>query len=128
MSGHRIDRRRACHPCRMAAQPLYPMDPRMPLEIGSVLGGLGLAVVAFVVVILVCVVILRLVAAILPSYEAPDAARLAATKAPIPGNTRTRRPTRSRCPSPTPACDELPGNDTAETGTHRTGADEPSGR
>jgi hypothetical protein len=42
-----------------------------------------LAVVAFVVVILVCVVILRLLAAILPSYEERDAARLAATLAPI---------------------------------------------
>jgi Na+-transporting methylmalonyl-CoA/oxaloacetate decarboxylase gamma subunit len=49
------------------------------LDIGSVLAGIGLAVVAFVVVILVCVVILRLLAAILPSYEDRDAraARLA---------------------------------------------------
>jgi hypothetical protein len=39
------------------------------LDIGSVLGGIGLAVVGFIVVILVCVVILRLLAAILPSYE-----------------------------------------------------------
>jgi hypothetical protein len=39
------------------------------LDIGSVLGGVGLAVIGFVVVILVCVVILRLLAAILPSYE-----------------------------------------------------------
>ena len=46
----------------------------MLLDIGSVLGGAGLAVVAFVVVILVCVVILRLLAAILPSYEDRDAA------------------------------------------------------
>ena len=45
----------------------------MLLDVGSVLGGIGLAVVAFVVVILVCVVILRLLAAILPSYEARDA-------------------------------------------------------
>jgi hypothetical protein len=42
------------------------------LDIGSVLGGIGLAVVAFVVVIAVCVVILRLLAAILPSYEDRD--------------------------------------------------------
>lgn len=41
----------------------------MLLDIGSVLGGVGLAVIGFVVVILVCVVILRLLAAILPSYE-----------------------------------------------------------
>lgn len=41
----------------------------MLLDIGSVFGGIGLAVVGFVVVILVCVVILRLLAAILPSYE-----------------------------------------------------------
>jgi hypothetical protein len=41
----------------------------MLLDIWSVLGGVGLAVVAFIVVILVCVVILRLLAAILPSYE-----------------------------------------------------------
>jgi hypothetical protein len=39
------------------------------LDIGSILGGVGLAVIGFVVVILVCVVILRLLAAILPSYE-----------------------------------------------------------
>jgi hypothetical protein len=45
----------------------------MLLDIGSILGGIGLAVVAFVVVILVCVVILRLLAAILPSYEDRDA-------------------------------------------------------
>src|SRR5580704_8813001 len=56
-----IDRSRACHPSRML------------LDIGSVLGGVGLAVVAFVVVILVCVVILRLLAVILPSYEDRDA-------------------------------------------------------
>ena len=41
----------------------------MLLDIGSVVGGIGLAVIGFVVVILVCVVILRLLAAILPSYE-----------------------------------------------------------
>jgi hypothetical protein len=45
----------------------------MLLDIGSVLGGIGLAVVAFVVVMLVCVVILRLLAVILPSYEDRDA-------------------------------------------------------
>jgi hypothetical protein len=45
----------------------------MLLDIGTVLGGIGLAVVAFLVVILVCVVILRLLAAILPSYEDRDA-------------------------------------------------------
>jgi hypothetical protein len=42
------------------------------LDIWSVLGGIGLAAVAFIVVILVCVVILRLLAAILPSYEDRD--------------------------------------------------------
>jgi hypothetical protein len=41
------------------------------LDIGSVLGGFALAVVAFVVVILVCVIILRLLAVILPPYEGP---------------------------------------------------------
>jgi hypothetical protein len=41
----------------------------MLLDIGSVLGGIGLAVVAFIVVIAVCVLILRLLAVILPSYE-----------------------------------------------------------
>ncbi|MGA7987155.1 MAG: hypothetical protein WCB51_02020 [Candidatus Dormiibacterota bacterium] len=41
----------------------------MLLDIGSVLAGIGLAALGFVVVILVCVVILRLLAAILPSYE-----------------------------------------------------------
>ena len=44
----------------------------MLLDVGSVLGGIGLAVVGFIVVILVCVVILRLLAAILPSYEDRD--------------------------------------------------------
>jgi hypothetical protein len=39
------------------------------LDIGGVLAGIGIAVVGFVIVILVCVVILRLLAAILPSYE-----------------------------------------------------------
>jgi hypothetical protein len=39
------------------------------LDIVSVLGGIGLAVVGFLVVIVVCVVILRLLAALLPSYE-----------------------------------------------------------
>ncbi len=65
----------------------------MLLDIGSVLGGIGLAVVAFVVVILVCVVILRLLAAILPSYEdreaqvAPDDPIAEEIAAPI-GETR----------------------------------------
>jgi hypothetical protein len=58
----------------------------MLLDIGSVLGGIGLAAVAFLVVILVCVVILRLLAAILPSYEERDAARLAATAEPVAGD------------------------------------------
>jgi hypothetical protein len=43
------------------------------LDIGSVFAGIGLAVVGFVIVIVVCVVILRLLAAILPSYEDRDA-------------------------------------------------------
>lgn len=41
----------------------------MLLDIGSVFAGIGLAVIGFVIVIVVCVVILRLLAAILPSYE-----------------------------------------------------------
>lgn len=44
---------------------------RMLLDIGSVFGGIALAVVAFVVVVLVCVVILRLLSAILPPYQGP---------------------------------------------------------
>jgi hypothetical protein len=44
---------------------------RVLLDIGSVFGGIALAVVAFVVVILVCVVILRLLSAILPPYQGP---------------------------------------------------------
>ena len=43
----------------------------MLLDIGSVLGGSALAVVAFVVVILVCVIVLRLLAVILPPYQGP---------------------------------------------------------
>lgn len=45
----------------------------MLLDIGSVLGGAGLAVLAFVVVIAVCVIILRLLAVILPPYQGPYA-------------------------------------------------------
>jgi hypothetical protein len=56
----------------------------MLLDIGSVLGGIGLAVVAFVVVMLVCVVILRLLAVILPSYEDRDAP--AALEDPVSGD------------------------------------------
>jgi hypothetical protein len=44
------------------------------LDIFSVVGGIGLAVVGFAVVILVCVVILRMLAAVLPSYEGRSAA------------------------------------------------------
>ena len=86
---------------------------RMLLDIGSVLGGLGLAVVAFLVVILVCVVILRLLAAILPSYEARDAARLAETATPVGGDAEPGT--------------EDPGADTAEPGTHRAGAGDQTG-
>jgi hypothetical protein len=39
------------------------------LDIGTVLAGIGLAIVGFVVVVVVCAVILALLAAILPSYE-----------------------------------------------------------
>jgi hypothetical protein len=100
----------------------------MLIDIGSVLGGLGLAVVAFLVVILVCVVILRLLAAILPSYEARDAARLAATEAPTTGTDAdavTGEPV--SVVDPEPASGE-PVADTAESGTHRAGADDQSGR
>lgn len=41
----------------------------MLLDIGTVLAGIGLAIVGFIVVIVVCAVILALLAAILPSYE-----------------------------------------------------------
>lgn len=60
----------------------------MLLDVGSVLGGIGLAVVAFVVVILVCVVILRLLAVILPSYEDRDAPAVA----PEPGSSEEGAP------------------------------------
>ena len=69
----------------------------MLLDIGSVLGGIGLAVVAFVVVILVCVVILRLLAAILPSYEDP---RRPVRVSPEPGLRLTRTPPSSPAPVP----------------------------
>jgi hypothetical protein len=45
------------------------------LDVGSVVGGIALAVVGFLVVIVVCVVILRLLAAILPSYEDRETSR-----------------------------------------------------
>ena len=88
----------------------------MLLDIGSVLGGLGLAVVAFVVVILVCVVILRLLAAILPSYEArrtPPAA-----EAPIPGggDAEAANEAGSRDATPTGRASEAPVADPAEPG------------
>jgi hypothetical protein len=69
----------------------------MLLDVWSVLGGIGLAAVAFIVVILVCVVILRLLAAILPSYEdreapavgagegVPEELAAPAGEAPVPG-------------------------------------------
>ena len=76
----------------------------MLLDIGSVLGGVGLAVVAFLVVILICVVILRMLAVILPSYEdrnaPPDPAvtepeELAApSEEEVPGEVRVPDPTR----------------------------------
>ena len=110
----------------MAAWTLALMPPPVLLDIGSVLGGIGLAVVAFLVVILVCVVILRLLAAILPSYAERDAARLAATEAPISG------PDEPAAQEPVSAVDaepasEAPVADTAEPGTHRAGADDQSG-
>jgi hypothetical protein len=75
----------------------------MLLDIGSVLGGIGLAVVGFVVVILVCVLILRLLAAILPSYEdrsGPAAGTGQATE------TAPAAPEESSAPAmPTPAHD-----------------------
>ena len=90
------------------------MPPRMLLDIGSILGGLGLAVVAFLVVILVCVVILRLLAVILPSYEERDAAALAAPEGP------------ATAPEAEPAT-EAPAPDASELGTQRAGtADEPA--
>jgi hypothetical protein len=44
------------------------------LDIGTVFAGIGVAVVGFVVVVAVCVVILRLLNAILPSYDDRSAA------------------------------------------------------
>jgi hypothetical protein len=76
----------------------------MLLDIGSVLGGVGLAVVAFVVVILVCVVILRLLAVILPSYEDRDAAVADAQEAdPAPEDDAT-----ARTEAPSPGAEEQP--------------------
>ena len=87
----------------------------MLLDIGSILGGLGLAVVAFLVVILVCVVILRLLAVILPSYEERDAAPLAAPEGP------------ATAPESEPAT-EAPAPDASVLGTQPAGtADEPAG-
>lgn len=86
----------------------------MLLDIGSVLGGLGLAVVAFLVVILVCVVILRLLAVILPSYEERDAAALAAPEE--PASVAEAEP-----------ATEAPAPDTAEPGSQRAGIDDEPG-
>ncbi len=99
----------------------------MLLDIGSVLGGIGLAVVAFLVVILVCVVILRLLAAILPSYEERDAARLATTE-PISStdaDAATEEPASVVDAEP---MTEGPVADTAAPGTHRPEADDQSAR
>jgi hypothetical protein len=99
----------------------------MLLDIGSVLGGIGLAVVAFLVVMLVCVVILRLLAAILPSYEERDAARLAATEAPISGGAAEAASEEPVSVADHDPATEVPVADTAEPGTHRAGADDQSG-
>jgi hypothetical protein len=68
----------------------------MLLDIGSVFGGIGLAVLAFVVVVAVCVVILRLLAAILPSYEDRDA------RAALPAGPEADEVTDSVDPAPDP--------------------------
>jgi hypothetical protein len=73
------------------------------LDIGSILGGVGLAVIGFVVVILVCVVILRLLAAILPSYEDRSA--------PAGADPAQDRPDHEE--TPTPEDDEDPRGPTA---------------
>ncbi len=86
----------------------------MLLDIGSVLGGIGLAVVAFLVVILVCVVILRLLAVILPSYEARDAAALASREEPA-SIAEAEPPT------------EAPVPDMPEPGSRRAGIDDEPG-
>ena len=57
----------------------------MLLDIGSVLGGAGLAVLAFVVVIAVCVIILRLLAVILPPYQGPYAEQAEGDEPPTRG-------------------------------------------
>ena len=75
----------------------------MLLDIGSVLGGIGLAVVAFLVVILVCVVILRLLAAILPSYEDRDAPEAASEE------TASAADAASATEARVPGADEEPG-------------------
>jgi hypothetical protein len=80
----------------------------MLLDIGSVLGGIGLAVVAFVVVIAVCVVILRLLAAILPSYEDRDRAALAE----VDEQAETIDP----APAPEPAVETSPPAETVVPG------------
>jgi hypothetical protein len=64
------------------------------LDIVSVLGGIGLAVVGFLVVILVCVVILRLIAALLPSYED----RATSAGEPAPGEPGAAAPTPGEAP------------------------------
>ena len=74
----------------------------MLLDIGSVLGGIGLAVVAFIVVIAVCVLILRLLAVILPSYEQADPP-VDASDEPVAGEPATAEP-----PSAGPQADDAP--------------------
>jgi hypothetical protein len=75
----------------------------MLLDIGSVLGGIALAVVGFLVVVVVCVVILRLLAAILPSYED----RAASAGGPAPDEPEAAGPT---------AGEALGGGETATPG------------
>jgi hypothetical protein len=111
----------------MAARTIAAADPRVLLDIGSVLGGLGLAVVAFLVVILVCVVILRLLAAILPSYEERDAARLAANEAPSSGADPEATTGEPVSAVETERATEAPAADTSEHETHRAGADDQPG-
>jgi hypothetical protein len=88
----------------------------MLLDIGSVFGGIALAVVGFAVVVLVCLVILRLLSAILPPYQGPY--REAAAEEQTDAGDRKR----DAAPAPSPesggdgsAANEAPVPDAAET-------------
>jgi hypothetical protein len=70
------------------------------LDIGTVFAGIGVAVVGFVVVVVVCVVILRLLNALLPSYDDRSGATPGAPVAEAPGDAEIQEGSAREDPAP----------------------------